>query len=133
VGVPVYYLSSNPYRHVAIYVGNGEVVTTWDEHIRLVAALDMPRTFGQYKGWSEDLNMVRVWSPARPEMEDEDMRMIQRNNANGTVALLDGGGTYLLLGKHSITPWTDTLGVPPRVVTSESYDTTLACLTERTV
>ena len=69
VGVPVFYWSSSPYRHVAIYVGNRQVVTTYNDEIRLYSWDAMEGPFGEYMGWTEDLNEVRVWSPPAPEPE----------------------------------------------------------------
>lgn len=63
----------------------------------------------------------------RDEPEDDDMRMIQRNNANGSVSLI-GPGWSLPLGKWSVETWTRILGRPPQVVAAGDYDVAIACL-----
>lgn len=130
VGVPVWYRSSSPYRHVAIHVGGGEVVTTFNDEIRLYPTVaSLTGTFGPYAGWGELLNDVRVWSPDVPEQDGElDMYMIQRNNTNGSVALI-GPGWYVPLGAASVKAWTPDLGAP-RVRSAADYDTQLACLVQ---
>jgi hypothetical protein len=127
VGVPVYFLSSSPYRHVAIYVGNGEVVTTWDASIRLVRFADMPATFGPYKGWTEDLNTERVWTPAQTVTTgDDDMKMI-RSGSSGTISLI-GDGWYLNLSDSSVQAFQHAGYAPPIKLATADYNTVIACL-----
>lgn len=69
VGVPVWYWSTSIYRHVAIFVGGsgeGQVVSTYNDEIRLYSWDAMKSVFGDYMGWAEDLNEVRIWTPPPP-------------------------------------------------------------------
>jgi hypothetical protein len=56
--VPVWFWSSSIYRHVAFHVGGGQVVTTFNEDIRLFGSLgEMESVYGPYMGWAyNDLN-----------------------------------------------------------------------------
>jgi hypothetical protein len=97
VGVPVFYWSSNPYRHVAIYVGNRQVVTTYNDEIRLYGWDAMEGPFGQYMGWTEDLNEKRVWSPPEPEppkppvIEIKERDVFVTTYGSSTARLVTGG------------------------------------------
>ena len=59
--------------------------------------------------------------------EEDDMRMLQRNNVNGSVSLI-GPGWSLPLGAWSVAAWTRILGRGPQVVTAADYDVAIACL-----
>jgi hypothetical protein len=65
--VPVWFWSSSPYRHVAVHVGAGQLVTTFNEEIRLYGSLSaMESIFGSYMGWAYlDLNEHDV-TPTNP-------------------------------------------------------------------
>ena len=64
--VPVFFRTLSPYRHVAVALGNGKVVSTNGAAISLWSSVarvaDVFR--GPYLGWTEDLNGVRVHTGA---------------------------------------------------------------------
>lgn len=64
--VPVYFRTPSPYRHVCVALGSGKVVSTNGAKISLWKDIDQVAELfrGPYLGWSEDLNGVRVYSPA---------------------------------------------------------------------
>lgn len=66
VGVPIWLdKPGSKYGHVAVYVGNGQMVTTRASTNRIhLDSVDLWRSWGwRVLGWSEDINGVRVWSP----------------------------------------------------------------------
>jgi hypothetical protein len=72
---PVFFSSSSVYDHVAFYVSDSEVITTWTDDIYSWSMDRMIRDYGIYRGWSEDLNKVYVMAsttpPPLPEEEDK--------------------------------------------------------------
>lgn len=66
--VPVFFETPSPFRHVAVALGNGKVVSTNGAKISLWADVGtVARVYrGPYLGWSEDLNGVRVFRADGP-------------------------------------------------------------------
>lgn len=127
-GYPGYWWSDNPYRHVAVCVGNNQHATVFNEEIVVLSAADMGYYFGSWIGWAEDLNAVYIPATANiPDEEEDEMRMIRRGTTNGTVSLI-GAGWYVPLGNHSVEVFTDWLGKAPEIKAADYYDTVLACL-----
>jgi len=64
--VPVFFRTPSPYRHVAVALGNGKVVSTNGAAISLWSSVEhLADVFrGPYLGWTEDLNGVRVHTGA---------------------------------------------------------------------
>jgi hypothetical protein len=60
--VPVFFRTPSPFRHVAVVLGNGKVVSTNGAAISLWSSVEhVADVFrGPYLGWTEDLNDVRV-------------------------------------------------------------------------
>ncbi|MGC5167998.1 hypothetical protein [Luteimicrobium sp. DT211] len=60
--VPVFFRTPSPYRHVAVALGNGKVVSTNGSAIGLWSSVErVAEVFhGPYLGWSEELNGARV-------------------------------------------------------------------------
>lgn len=117
VGTPVFFNSSSIYNHVCITVepDGGEVVSTWNDDIRLYPSLDATEdAFGPYQGWTEDLNTVRVYvPPPPPEPEPPDIlevgEMFVTTYGSSAYRLVTGGhivgisgGTYDKLRKAGV-------------------------------
>ncbi|MFC8733124.1 hypothetical protein ACFT5B_11755 [Luteimicrobium sp. NPDC057192] len=66
--VPVFFRTPSKYRHVAVALGNGKVVSTNGAKISLWSSIDQVATLfkGPYLGWAEDLNGVRVYALGGP-------------------------------------------------------------------
>jgi hypothetical protein len=66
--VPVFFRTPSKYRHVAVVLGNGKVVSTNGAKISLWSSVDQVATLfkGPYLGWAEDLNGVRVYTLGGP-------------------------------------------------------------------
>ncbi|HWK92398.1 MAG TPA: peptidoglycan-binding domain-containing protein [Luteimicrobium sp.] len=66
--VPVFFRTPSRFRHVAVVLGNGKVVSTNGAKISLWSSIDQVATLfrGPYLGWSEDLNGVRVYTLGGP-------------------------------------------------------------------
>lgn len=103
--VPLFFTSPSVYDHVVFGGASGEIITTFNADVRRYtasstsAAIDMiVRDFGpgQYLGWTEDINRVRVLDvvpPPGPDPiteDDDDMPIIVFNGNKGN-ALLAGG------------------------------------------
>jgi len=60
--VPVFFRTPSPYRHVAVALGNGKVVSTNGAAISLWSSVEHVAEVvgGTYLGWTEDLNGTRV-------------------------------------------------------------------------
>ena len=60
--VPVFFRTPSPYRHVAVALANGKVVSTNGSAISLWSSVEhLAEVYrGPYLGWSEDLNGARV-------------------------------------------------------------------------
>lgn len=68
-----------------------------------------------------------------PDTEANLMRLIQRGGSAGTVVLLEGGGTYIVLSPRSSGPaYIEMMGAP-QSLDPEVFDKVLAILVERTV
>ncbi|MGC5167989.1 hypothetical protein [Luteimicrobium sp. DT211] len=68
VVVPVFFRTPSKFRHVAVVLGNGKVVSTNGAKISLWSSVDQVASLfqGPYLGWSEDLNGVRVYTLGGP-------------------------------------------------------------------
>ncbi|GMA23345.1 hypothetical protein GCM10025864_11040 [Luteimicrobium album] len=64
--VPVFFRTPSPYRHVAVALGNGKVVSTNGAAISLWSSVEhLADAFrGPYLGWTEDIDGVRVHTGA---------------------------------------------------------------------
>jgi hypothetical protein len=62
LGVPVFFQSASVYDHVAVHVGGGQVVTTFNDEIRQMSLGSMESSFGPYLGWTGSLNTVTVYT-----------------------------------------------------------------------
>lgn len=93
-GVPVWWLNGR-HGHIALSLGNGRCLTT--DYVRTgelgVAQIGDLASWcgGRLAGWSNDLNGVTVWEPARPQAEadpwglDDKIRFV-RNALERAVA-----------------------------------------------
>lgn len=67
--VPVFFHSASQYRHVAIALGDGRVVTVNGTNVQTYSSIDaLARSWNApYIGWSEDLNGVTVYTKPKPK------------------------------------------------------------------
>lgn len=78
-------------------------------------------------------DLVDVAAPTIPDLptplapEDDDMLIIQRNNADGSKSLLAGGGWRGPLGRYSVQAL-EALDVETKVLSAQDYDTLLSLL-----
>lgn len=94
---PVYFSSASVYDHVAFYISDAEVITTWNADIRSYPMSRMLSDYGPYRGWAEDLNTVRVYAPTiPPELEGADMKVVHATDTNNYYRV--GELTFVQLG-----------------------------------
>lgn len=130
--VPVYWATPSPYDHVAILMGNGQVVTTNDDRIELWSSIDSISSGfrGTYLGWAEDINTVRVYphgsssSSTSPDDDGETMKYKGSQTAKPfkltpkqwtTLRISDDGDMSILTGPAVFTAVAQVTvsGLPP--------------------
>lgn len=71
--VPIYWRKHGRPGHIALYVGDGNCLTTdkpTSGRFGIVPVTELSRAWGmEFVGWAEDLNRVRIWTPppAKPK------------------------------------------------------------------
>ncbi len=80
LGVPVWWTNGGD-GHIAISAGDGNCYSTDIKRrgkVDKVAISFITRTWGQtYRGWSEDVNGVRIWRPGAPQLPSVDLSNVQ--------------------------------------------------------
>jgi len=80
LGVPVWWTNGGD-GHVAISTGDGNCFSTDIKRhgkVDLVAISFITRKWGQnYRGWSEDINGVRIWRPGAKQLPAVDLSNVQ--------------------------------------------------------
>ena len=88
--VPLYFYTPSQYDHVTFCVSPGEVISTFNEDIRSFSGISsIEANFdGQYIGWAEDINGVRIYEEVgeAPDMTpDEAQRLMNIESAVGRL------------------------------------------------
>jgi hypothetical protein len=94
---PVYFSSSSVYDHVAFYISDNEVITTWNADVKSMSMNQMLNSYGPYRGWAEDINTVYIMPTVAPPPQESDEVARLLRHPNGTVAMVGPGAAFQVL------------------------------------
>lgn len=126
--VPVWFWTASPYRHVAFHTGGGQVVSTYNDDVRVYASLaEVERVFGgPYMGYAYDINGVTIYYPddgtSTPGERERTMELI-RGFDKPEVYITDGIYKRHVAQQNELTDLLDLCGqTEPRVMGQYTVD-----------
>lgn len=118
-GVPVWFNGPTYFDHVALSIGDG---TCWtNDYVRRgkidrVGILTISRGWGApYRGWSEDINEVRIYTPPLPIIDISNVVWAAKNSGNAVNGVKLKAALAAEVGRGSMVMTSPRLGVNFRV------------------